>query len=579
MAEQPQIEIPLDAETLSNPRGFEQWWESTTQNHWTHERRLAAILTVGGPLASVRASNVYADLGNFEQWALAAGQGLLSSDAAIRSLATARLGLHEVIQASYQSGKGAVSGGTVAIPILERAVHEVMEIKERASLVLEALFRLYQGLADAYKQLGQHELAISTAAEAIKYAKALGLKGGLQAAIQLLATTYFAAGKAELALAEYDALVKLPEMNQIVLTFALVNRALLLLALGDDEAALRSLEDSGDGTRIQACRQYILCSAGRGGLEGEVLGGVDGMPVEFVFHTTCYRFLLAHDGQPEPDDLQQVVQIAQDFRPQIPYAVLMRDWFLGLALLKQGHSVPAALHVRNMPWRDLPEHYYAARGRALMLWLEIGLQYGSEDLAPLSRLTTDIQALFNQIPNPSNRSSLARCLTLWHPTAAAFIAYSPHAVLEFFQFATGAVWRDGRPVMVYSQGVPTRTPFVAKALHDFGYRTEDREGGTEEAKLLNVLRQPHAREGERQHVRPIISPALLVYHLIRADDAIDSLWRRAAFDLARSHGLIPVPQTRNYHSREVEHINAWLLKLVHGEVSPAGFRAEIRGRS
>lgn len=579
MAAESQNEISLDAQTLSDPRGFEQWWELTTLHHWTHEQRLTAILTVGGSLASVRASNVYADLEDLEQWALSAGQGLLAADAATRSLATARLGLHEVIQASYQSGKGSVSGGMVAIPILERALQEVIEVTERAPLVLEALFRLYQGLADAYKQIGNHELAISTAAEAIKYAKALGLKGGLQAAIQLLATTYFAAGKTELALAEFDALVKIPDMNQVVLTFALVNRALLLLALGDDEAALRSLEDAGDSTRIQACRQYMLCSSGRGGVEGEVLGGMAGMPVEFVFHTNCYRLLLAQEGQPTAEDLQRVVQVAQDFRPQIPYAIVMRDWFLGLALLKQRHAVLAALHVRNMPWRELPEHYYAARGRALMLWLEIGLQYGSEDLAPLSRLTTDIQALFNQISNPSNRSTLARCLTLWHPTAAAFIAYSPHAVLEFLQFATGSVWRDGRPVMVYSQGVPTRTPFVAKALRDFGYQAEEREGGTEEAKLLDVLRQPHAREGERQHVRPIISPGLLVYHLIRADDAIDSLWRRAAFDLARSHGLIPVPQTRNYHSREVEHINAWLLKLVHGEVSPAGFRAEIRDRS
>ena len=439
------------------------------------------------------------------------------------------------------------------------------------------MFQLHRGLADAYKQVGEHQTAIAEAAEAIKYAKALGLKGGLQAALQLLATTYFVAGETELALAEYDALVQQTDVSLPVLTFAWINRALLLLTLGDDEAALHSLEDSGDVVRIQACRQYILCSSGRGGLEGEVLGGLDGMPIEFVFHTNCYRLLLAHDGQPGQEDLQRVVQIAQNFRPLNPYATVMRDWFLGLALLGQGHAVSAAINARNMPWKELPAHYYAARGRALMLWLEIGLHYGSEDLAPLARLTAEVRELFNQISNPSTRTSLARCLNLWHPTASAFVAYSPDSVPEFFQFATPAVWRDARPIIVYGEGVTTRTPFVAKALRDFGFRTEDREGGTEEAKLLTVLRKPHAREGERPHVRPVISPALLVYNLIRADDASDSLWRRAAFDLARSHGLIPVPQTRNYHSREVEHNNNWLEKLLHGEVSPVGFRSEIRG--
>ena len=130
-----------------------------------------------------------------------------------------------------------------------------------------------------------------------------------------------------------------------------------------------------------------------------------------------------------------------------------------------------------------------------------------------------------------------------------------------------------------TKGKTTRTPFVAKALQDFGFWTEDREGGTEESKLLLVLRKPHAREGERLHVHPIISPALLVYNLIRANDASDSLWRRAAIDLARSHGLIPVPQTRNYHLKEVEHINQWLERLLRGAVSSVEFRAEIRGMS
>ena len=165
------------------------------------------------------------------------------------------------------------------------------------------------------------------------------------------------------------------------------------------------------------------------------------------------------------------------------------------------------------------------------------------------------------------------------PTAAAFVAYSPDSVPEFIQFATPAVWCDDRPIFIYGEGVPTRTPFVAKALQDFGFWTEDREGGTEESKLLLVLRKPHAREGERLHVHPIISPALLVYNLIRANDASDSLWRRAAIDLARSHGLIPVPQTRNYHLKEVEHINQWLEKLLRGAVSSVEFRAEIRGMS
>ena len=572
-----EIELPLDAETLSSPRGFEQWWETTTQHQWTHEQRLATILAVGGPLASVRASSVYGDLGDLDQWALAAGKGLLASDVATRFLATARLALHEVILASYQSGKGPVSGGTVAIPILERAMTEVMLVTQRTPLVLEALFRLHRGLVDAYNQTGQHQTAKSEAAEVIKYAKALGLKSGLQAAIQLLATTYFVAGETDLALAEYNALLRMSDLNLPVMSFAWANRALLLLALGDDEAALRSLEDSGNSIRIQACRQYILCSSGRGGLEGEILGGIEGMPVDFVFHTTCYRLLLAHDGQPELEDLRQVVRVAQDFRPLTFYTTIMRDWFLGLALLRQGHVVSAASTVRNMPWRNLPMHYYTARGHALMLWLEIGLQYRSEGLAPLTQLTSEIQDLFDDISNPSTRSCLARRLTLWHPIAAAFMAYSPNSVAEFISIATAAVWHDGRPITILGQGVTTRTPFVAKGLHDFGYRTEDREGGTEEAKLLTVLRQPHAREGERMHVRSMISPALLVYNLIRADDAKDSLWRRAAFDLAHTHGLIPVPQTRNYHSREVDHINTWLEKLVRGEVSPAGFCAEIQG--
>ncbi len=52
----------LDAQTLADPRGFEQWWEATRQLGWSHEQRLAAILEIDSPLASVRASNVYADL-------------------------------------------------------------------------------------------------------------------------------------------------------------------------------------------------------------------------------------------------------------------------------------------------------------------------------------------------------------------------------------------------------------------------------------------------------------------------------------------------------------------------------------
>jgi tetratricopeptide (TPR) repeat protein len=574
----PNLTAPLlDAQTLADPRGFEQWWEATRQLGWSHEQRLAAILEIDGPLASVRASNVYADLRDPEQWVFAAGQGLLSSDIAVRCLATARLGFHEIINASYTFGKGSVSGGAVAIPILERALSEVENVTERTPLVLEAMFRLYQGLTEAYKQGGEHQKAIGTASEAIKYAKALGLKGGLQAALQMLAATYVVAGDTERALAEYDALIQTPGISKPVLDVAWANRALLLLALGDDDAAMHSLEDSGDEVRVQACRQYILCSTGRGGLAGEVLGGLGGMPLEFVFHTKCYRLLLANEGQPSPDDLNKIAQVAQDFRPLIPYATVMRDWFISLAQLRQGHAVAAAIHARTMPWQELPKQYNAARGRAIMLWLEIGLHYGSEDLALLTSLTSELNSLFTQISNPATRVCLARTLTLWHPLAAAFLAYSPNSLPEFVQSASTSVWRDARPISVYGKGVTTRTPFVAKALHDFGYRTEDREGGTEETKLLTVLRQPHAKEGERMHVRPIISPALLIYNLIRADDAPDSVWRRSALELSRSHGLIPVPQTQNYHSREVNHINTWLEKLLKGEVSPVGFRAEIRG--
>jgi tetratricopeptide (TPR) repeat protein len=567
----------LDAQTLADPRGFEQWWEATKQLGWSHEQRLAAILEIDGPLASVRASNVYADLRDPEEWAMAAGQGLLSSDVAVRCLATARLGFHEIINAGYKAGKSSVSGGAVAIPILERGLSELENVAARTPLVLEAMFRLYQGLSEAYKQGGEHQKAIAMASEAIKYAKALGLKGGLQAALQMLATTYFVAGDTERALAEYDALIQTPGVSKPVLDIAWANRALLLLGLGDDDAAMHSLEDSGEDVRVQACRQYILCSSGRGGLEGEVLGGFGGMPLEFVFHTECYRLLLANEGQPSPDHLNKIAQVARDFRPMIPYATVMRDWFISLAQLRQGHAVGAAIHARTMPWQELPKHYHAARGRAIMLWLEIGLHYGSEDLALLTRLTSELNSLFTQISNPATRVCLARCLTLWHPLAAAFLAFSPNSLPEFIQSASTSVWRDARPIMVYGKGVTTRTPFVAKALRDFGYRTEDREGGTEETKLVTVLRRPHAREGERMHVRPIISPALLIYNLIRADDAPDSLWRRSALELSRSHGLIPVPQTQNYHSREVSHINSWLEKLLKGEVSPAGFRAEIRG--
>ncbi len=193
-------------------------------------------------------------------------------------------------QRGIQVGKGSVSGGVVAIPILERALSEVENVAERTPLFLEAMFRLYQGLTEAYKQGGEHQKAIAMASEAIKYAKALGLKGGLQAALQMLATTYFVAGDTERALAEYDALIQTPGISKPVLGRCLGEPRLAFVGTGDDDAAMHSLEDSGDRVRVQACRQYILCSTGRGGLEGEVLGGSGGMPLEFVFHTTMLPF-------------------------------------------------------------------------------------------------------------------------------------------------------------------------------------------------------------------------------------------------------------------------------------------------
>jgi hypothetical protein len=144
---------------------------------------------------------------------------------------------------------------------------------------------------------------------------------------------------------------------------------------------------------------------------------------------------------------------------------------------------------KHMP---LVPQCHAARGRAIILWLEIGLHYGSEDLALLTRLTAELNSLFSQISNPSTRVCLARTLTLWHPLAAAFLAYSPNSLPEFIQSAALSVWRDARPISVYGEKVTTRTSFVAKALRDFGYRTEDREGGTEENKFLTVLHRPHA---------------------------------------------------------------------------------------
>lgn len=224
--------------------------------------------------------------------------------------------------------------------------------------------------------------------------------------------------------------------------------------------------------------------------------------------------------------------------------------------------------------------YFDRLSRTLILGvqIELALLPKYSDLGNLLVLSQKFITFMEEIQEERYRDGLLEILALWHPAAAAFIASTPHSLKNqsLSKYSFGYIFKNGRPISIHGNHVSSRIPFIQKSLEAFGLEANiDRDQSTEQGRLNEVLLIPWG-EGIRR--LPIVSPALIVFNLLRAGENHDYSWNRMALELLLSNGTIPKTSARYAKHLEfnINTINQGLLDVIEQKIKISDFQDMIK---
>lgn len=451
-----------------------------------------------------------------------------------------------------------------AMSTLEQQLEAVRVSGDTSDFALETEVFLRYNLCSLYSGCGQYAQALQCAAEAIYLSLPLGTPNLTSMVRMSYALAAMLTGDTVAALREYQSVLNGATTNPRQRLYSSLNISLIHLMHGNTRRAESNAEvllaTQPHSPQVQATRQFVRAFAGKLGPDEEIVDlAMNDMEVTIRTLQRLANTVTTHTE----DNYHELLGMLSEVTSRDARAQTQLVWLQVYTLLKMGRPYLAAqrLQKTHTAYPLIDALLGAAR-------LDIALSRDDLELEPTARSCEHLQALFARVPSREDRLGLAETLTFWHPTASAFLAMSPYSVPELVDTAMPAVFKDGRPITVYGRAIPTRLPFVQLSLSAFGIdATVHRDQSVERERMNRVLTVPW---GEGTRVLPAIPPAWLVYHLLRVAHDEGGIWRAAALELARSHGM--VPKTLGGHLRTERAVLSNLLEdLMHRTLTPVEF--------
>jgi tetratricopeptide (TPR) repeat protein len=551
---------------LRDPVGYRRWVEKQVQSGRTRLEIAQMLEAEGSVVGMMRAAHNYAIAGDYDRHLQLSGMGLLSEDCVVRGHAHALLAMHELN--TYEEGKHIASNGASLTLTLEKALEMTQQVLPKTLFGLETEVMLMSFLCDLYSNTRTYERALELSSEAILVSKWLGVPSLNHNARLAYALASVRLERLDDALGQYELIAQAEHVKPMHKLLANVNQALLLLRFGDDDRARALLQDlfelHSNNEMIASSLQYAEAIGGLITDDEHVITCTSG---NFDMHVRALQLVDANSGRPCESDLRAVLALLRGWQPNSVTLIPMTCWLQGLALLRLGQPLLATQRIMGIA-SGMPDIHLMILG----LKLEIALHHASTDVSTIPSLCADLRQIILNASNQHSRLGLARRLAFWHPLVAAFLAACPESTDEVVDVALGSVFQDGRPISVHGFLVQSRLPFIQITLEAFGIDSRlPRDQHAEKERMKSALLVPH---GRRNRWLPVVSPAFLIYNLLRVAEGHGELWRAFALELARTHGL--VPKTLGGCLRpEREGLQRALEDMLYGKLTSMGFRARV----
>jgi tetratricopeptide (TPR) repeat protein len=552
--------IPFDT-----PKTYDNWLAQKRLENISQESIIKLLMSDGRSIAILNAARISSLIGDNDKWFELARIASQSDSSVIREAALVELAIHEF---NFSSKKSSVLSDAL-IPSLFVCLENLNKTLPYDEWISETELRIFIFIADCYVESQQYEMAKKYASLAIITAKKLLLDSYKINAYNIMALINLRLEKLSDAFEGYAIIARNSNSSDFLQGLARVNQAVIVSLLGDDNGALDILEKF-----LEIQPEHFPAIVSHQYIKG-ILGWLsdDELIIEdtsnnFSTQTHCFRLLLSNQGNPKEAALNEILSVMRSWSPNSSIAALMAKWFQAFTLYKLGQSLLSIKIVDS-----IESHIPSVNILIDALKLELALLFDAVEFESVEKISFRITQIFLDSKDPQERSGLAARLAFWYPTAAAFLAFSPFSTLELHEFGAGSVFKDGRPITIYGQGIPARLPFVQKTLSVFGFNTQvERDQSVENSRLAKILL---VKRGSRQHYLPIVPPALIVYQFIRVSEYSGLIWKRAASSLVRSHGLVPTT-SGGFLRMERRCVQELLEKLVEGTINAETFKKSIQ---
>ncbi|MDP9766147.1 hypothetical protein [Deinococcus enclensis] len=556
--------LQLTKETLESPRAWGQWRLDQASNKVTHDDSIAELKQLTGDYAALRILQLYSVKGEpFGEDAHAYAKACLKSDnPVIRAFALVLLAADERVTRMATSTQTAHEIDTEpAISMIREQLDIIRASECKTDFALEVQAQILYDLSVLHREMGNEAESMKIASEGIYLSLPLGYTNLTSSLRMSYALSAMGSGKSQEALQKYLEVRNTPGANTRQRLYSTLNVVNLYVLSGDYPSALDIIRDAEQeypgSPEVGVTRQFVEGLSALLPLDAAIL------PFPAQSRSTLNRALqIVSNSEMNPRAClyNDALALLKDIPESAAFFRIITRWLQVHCLFRTGKPFLAAQRLG-----DFDASYPILRLFLLALRIEMALHPDGYERDALGDLTRDLARSFEQLPN---RCAAAKLLTLWYPTAAAFVAMSPYSVAELADEAMPGIFADGRPAQIYGQPVPAKLPFVQATLEAFGIPADvPRDMSSERERMRAALTTTW---GSSERTLPVIAPALLIVNYIRLAEREGGLWINAARQLEKMHGLIP--KTTGTHLREQRGtLHDALEGLITGEIDSRAF--------
>lgn len=558
--------LPLTEDMLSSPRAWGLWRQNQGLHGRSVEDSLAELRAFTGDYAAIRTLLLYSFKGEpFDETAHHYAKICLTSDVpSIRAFALVLLAHDDRYRyqaASHQSGPEISTAP--AVNLIVEQLHVIRASGSQNDFSLEVQAQLLYDLSVLHRELGHDTDSMNAASEGIFLSLPLGHVNLTSSLKMSFAYSAMGSGRSEEALQKYLEVSQTTGANLRQRLYSTLNVANLYLFFGDYPSALEVIRQASaeypNRTEVEITRQFVEAFCVTLPLDAEILSlkpqnnGALNRALQLVGHNELNPKLKLYD---------EALAILKDVPESAAIYKSVARWLQAHCLFRTGKPFLAAQRIQGFDGASLVP---VLRTLALALRVEMALHPDGYERDGLGEITRTLAQSFATL---KNQAAAARLLTLWYPTASAFLAMSPYSSSELVDEAMPAIFAAGRPVRVYGQGVPVKVTFVQITLEAFGIAAGlPRDTWSEEKRMRPAV---VTTWGGAEWTRPVIPPALLIVNYLRLAEREGGLWRNAARQLEQTHGLIP--ETKGEFLRqERRDFHDALMQLSTGDIDAKTF--------